>query len=94
MNDLQIFIEKNLGNSYGDVYLFGSTLIRTSINHPLEPFRVTVTVVLFNNWTFSNLMDGLEIDNHIKFYNWLKDIFLPGAEQSYKKHILAKEKVS
>ena len=88
MNDLQIFIEDSIGKCYGDKYNIGHTLIKTSITHPMEPFRVTVSLSLFGNWVFSDTMDSREIDDNIKFYDWLKGTFIPNAEQSYKKYII------
>ncbi len=86
--NLQSFIEKNLSKHYGDVYILGHTMISTTLTHPLEPNRITVSLIIFEDWVFSDIIDGSEISSHVKFYEWLVGTFLPSARSGYKRHLL------
>lgn len=89
---LQQFIEVNAGKILGkDKFLYQNTFIGTGITHPLQPMLVTVAVHWIGlNYTVSDKIDRKDFNGpegeHIDFYHWLKDKFLPMAVANYTKH--------
>ncbi len=81
-DQLQKFIEDNKGKDFGDKYILDNMIIPTRV---YDPFKAIV-VYLVLPWTTLELCAEYDIiKNHVLFFDWLTDVFMPEAEKKLKK---------
>lgn len=79
---LQRFIEENKGKDIGGTYIYENVMLST---RHYEHFKV-IEVYLSLPWeVFCTRVEYEKIDDHVKFFEWLRDIFIPEAEKNLKR---------
>lgn len=79
---LQRFIEENKGKTIGGTYIYENLILQT---RHYEDYKVTEVFLVLPWKVFGTRVEYKKIDDHVKFFEWLKDIFIPMAEKELKK---------
>lgn len=79
---LQKFIEENAGKEFGDKYVYENMILPTRV---VDPYKVIAVYLVLPWTTFEVPVEYEKIKNHVMFFEWLKDVFMPAAEKELKR---------
>lgn len=83
---LQVFIEDNIGKSYGDMYKYGMVLLGTRYRGGVEGQPspgVEVSLAIPQGFGFSMIVETDLIGTAVDFFEWLTDKFFPAMNEKW-----------